>query len=324
MGPRSALIQKLRTDIRTIEQRTPQRPKQESLQDSMSPSSPHDMEPISPACFFPKAGSIAKSHNFSSQSQRFTEEKRDEVKKKSASFPLPWTFGVPEIDGMLPWVGLKTSGLHEIKPAHYRDMAATRAFVFGLLARHMHIRHMHKQRSSPVLWCLSDMSVREFGTPYGPGLVQFGLQPETFVMAQSSNKRDLLWTMEEGLKARAPMAVFGEIDTVTFIEARRLALASENNEIPCLIISNQNSAGAGAALTRWRISSAPSTSHTFNSHAPGAPRWHIILERTRHGPSGLNWTVEWSNEACCFRLVTSLANRTPETHRDRYTCTSFG
>jgi len=328
MRPRSALIEKLRTDIRTIEQRTPQRPQQELLQNppqnSMSPSSPHDMEPVSPACFFPEAEPFAKLPNFSSQSQHFREEKAEEIKKTSASSPLPWTFGVPEIDGMLPWIGLKTSGLHEIKPAHYRDMAAARIFALGLLTRRMHIRRTRKQGNSSVLWCLSDMSVREFGTPYGPGLMQFGLQPETFVMAQSSNKRNLLWTMEEGLKAHAPVAVLGEIDAVTFIEARRLALASETHEIPCLIISNQNTAGAGAALTRWRIASAPSASHTFDSHAPGAPRWHIILERTRHGPSGLNWTVEWSHEACCFRLVTSLANRTPETRRDRYAHASFG
>lgn len=325
MGPRSVLIQKLRTDIRTIEQRTPQRPQQESLQNSMSPSSLHDMEPVSPACFFTKAEPFSRLHNSSSQSECFKERKGEEVEETPVSASPSWTFGIPEIDGMLPWVGLKTSGLHEIKPAHYRDMAATRAFVFGLITRRMHIRrvHKHKQASSPVFWCLSDISIREFGTPYGPGLMQFGLHPETFVMAQSSNKRNLLWTMEEGLKAGTPTAVLGEIDAVTFMEARRLALASETHKIPCLIISNQNTAGASAALTRWRVSSAPSASHSFNSYAPGAPRWHITLERTRHGPSGLSWTVEWSHEASCFRLVTSLANRTPQTHRDQYVHAAF-
>ena len=306
-GPRSALIEKLRTDIRAIEQHSR----------SFSPS-PNDLGPAASACFFSKARNQQEAQPPHSPPSHQPSEDRGGVQNLGPAKGR-WTFGVPEIDGMLPWIGLKPSGLHEIKPLHYRDMAAARSFALALFSRHRQIR-----KNAPVLWCLSDASSREFGTPYGPGLLQLGLDPQDLVMAQSKKMADLFWTMEEGLRAETLTAVLGEVDTAPFTEARRLALAAETHQIPCLLISHQETAGANVALTRWRISTADRASATTDPEALAMPRWNITLERTRHGPSGLNWTVEWSHEALCFRLVTPLADRTPKTGNDRYRVAAAG
>ena len=226
------------------------------------------------------------------------------------STPLSWRLGVPEIDQALPWAGLKPSGVHEIKPAHYRDTPVARVFALALI-----VRYLANGPRAPLLCCLTERSVREFGFFYGPGLLSLGLDPELLILVRAAKTQDLFWAMEEGLKAGTLSAVLADVDTIPFTAARRLALAAESRATPCLILSNQKAPGIGPALTRWKISAEQSASHPFDPQAPGTPRWRITLERCRHGPSGLSWNVEWSYDTHRFCLAASLADRTIETDR---------
>ena len=57
-----------------------------------------------------------------------------------------------------------------------------------------------------VLWCLTKHAAREWGRPYGPGLLAFGLDPALFLIVEARNADDAAWALEEGLKSRALIA----------------------------------------------------------------------------------------------------------------------
>ncbi|MFZ1070287.1 MAG: hypothetical protein WAN73_06610, partial [Methyloceanibacter sp.] len=73
----------------------------------------------------------------------------------------------------MPWSKLAAAGLHEIKPAAYRDAPAALAFALAFIAD----RLTRREDAAPLLWCLTDRAAREWGAPYGPGLISFGLDP---------------------------------------------------------------------------------------------------------------------------------------------------
>ncbi len=219
----------------------------------------------------------------------------------------PWTFGIVEIDHALPWGGLEPSGLHEIQPRSHSDSWAALGFALGLLRRRMAAFGMAERNLS--LWAFSPGAAHEFGHPYGPGLLAFGIDPSALLMVEARRATDLAWTLEEGLKARALIAVLGQIDGANWTLGRRLALAAQAHRTPCLLISSPGTGELGAAMTRWRIETAPSCPHPFDASAPGARRWRATLERCRWGPTGLTWDLEWSDDAYRFRLAAPLADR---------------
>lgn len=219
-----------------------------------------------------------------------------------------WTFGLPEIDGALPWNGLSPGGLHEVRPETYQDSWAALGFAKALIARRM--AGLGGSGRNLFLWGTTDAAGHEFGLPYGPGLQALGLDPGALLMVRTRRPQELAWALEEGVKSRALAAVLGHVSLLSTTSERRLALAGAAYETPCLLISGHQTSGVGPALTRWRIAAAPSRPHAFDARAPGPAVWHVTLERCRWGPHGLTWTVEWSNEAYDFRLAAPLADRT--------------
>ncbi len=203
--------------------------------------------------------------------------------------PSSWTFGVEEIDCALPGGGLDPAGLHEVRARTYGDSGATLGFALALLAR----RQRTRPEPGSILWVFTERDVREFGTPYGPGLAHFGIDPNRLLMVRVRREGDLAWALEEGIKSRALAATFGQGDALSAKLLRRLALAARACRTPCLFVSSFRAAGFGPALTRWRVAAAPSAPHPFDRSAPGPPRWAVTLERCRHGPSGRSWVLEW-------------------------------
>ncbi len=237
-----------------------------------------------------------------------------------ASLPSPWTFGVEEIDGALPWNGLGPDGVHEVRPASYRDGWAALGFALALLARR--IATLPPGEEGLLLWAFGRAWSREFGRPCGQGLAAMGLDPDRIVMVETRRDADLVWALEEGLKARALNALLGQVELAGWTAGRRLALAAQTHRTPCLIVSSggpsrRKTSGLGAAFTRWRVTARPSEPPSLDARAPGAPRWRIELERCRWGRGGLVWDVEWSDGADCFRLVAPLADRAVEGREDR-------
>ena len=163
-------------------------------------------------------------------------------------------------------------------------------------------RLTRRESASPLLWCLSERAAREWGAPYGPGLVALGLDPAMFLIVQARSALDAAWALEEGLKARAFVAALGQIEVKAPLIARRLGLAAQTSRTPCLLLSGHQGNGFPGTLTRWRVAAARSCGAVFDACAPGAPTWHLTLERCRGMAPARSWTVEFRDVAYGFRL----------------------
>lgn len=139
----------------------------------------------------------------------------------------------------IPWGRLAANGLHEIKPAAYRDTPSALAFALAFIGD----RLTRRENASPLLWCLTERAAREWGAPYGPGLIAFGLDPALVLIVQARNAMDAAWALEEGLKAGAFIAVLGQIEVKAPIIARRLGLAAQVSRTPCLLLSGHQGGG---------------------------------------------------------------------------------
>jgi protein ImuA len=214
----------------------------------------------------------------------------------------------------VPWSKLAAAGLHEIKPAAYRDAPAALAFVLAFIAD----RLVKREDASPLLWCLTDRAAREWGAPYGPGLISFGLDPALVLIVQARNATDAAWAVEEGLKAGAFIAVLGQIEVKAPIMARRLGLAAQTSRTPCLLLSGHQGGGLPGTLTRWRVAAERSSGAAFDAAAPGPPAWHLTLERCRGMAPARSWTVEFRDVAYGFHLAPRFADRAAEADEERH------
>jgi protein ImuA len=130
------------------------------------------------------------------------------------------------------------------------------------------------------------------------------LTPAQLIVAQARDTADILWAMEEGLRAGRFAAVLGEDIAPDLTATRRLQLAAEARGTTALLLappSEKTASRLSAATTRWRIASLPAA-------RPERPCWQLTLERCRGGGSGA-WSVEWNHEALYFDLAAALVDR---------------
>jgi protein ImuA len=208
---------------------------------------------------------------------------------------------------------LAANGLHEIKPAAYRDAPSALAFALAFIGD----RLTRREGASPLLWCLTERAAREWGAPYGPGLIAFGLDPALVLIVQARNAMDAAWALEEGLKAGAFIAALGQIEVKAPIIARRLGLAAQASRTPCLLLSGHQGSGLPGTLTRWRVAAERTSGAAFDAAAPGAPAWHLTLERCRGMAPARSWTVEFRDVAYGFHLAPRFADRAAEAEEER-------
>jgi protein ImuA len=208
-----------------------------------------------------------------------------------------------------PLSRLKTGGLHEIRPQAYGDGPAALGFALAAIAQQA---REQVRRRDLVLWCFTSPAAREWGRPYGPGLMVFGLDPALFLVVEARKAEDAAWALEEGLKSRALIAALAEIEIKTPLAARRLSLAAQASRTPCLLLSGHQHAAMPGTLTSWRIAARKSESSPFDAAAPGAPSWHLTLERCRGEAPGRNFMVEFSHESFRFDLSAASGDRAAE------------
>lgn len=199
------------------------------------------------------------------------------------------------VDRALPWGGLPRGALHEVIAGAAGAASATGAtgaagaagaaagFAALVLAR-----LAQADTQGMVLWC-GRPRILDIGAPYPPGLSAFGLDPRRVILVYPRREADVLWALEEGLRAPALAAVLGEVDAISLTASRRLQLAAEASGVTALLVRPRSAQpGASAALTRWRIGTAPTA-------APGTRRWRATLFRCRGGTPG-DWTMEVQDE----------------------------
>ena len=228
--------------------------------------------------------------------------------RPACSLPL-----TPKLSSV-PLSKLAASGLHEIRAAAYRDQPAALAFALAILGKRLARRD---RASSPLLWCLTERAAREWGAPYGPGLRVLGLDPALILIVQARNALDAAWVLEEGLKSRSFIAALGQVEVKTPLIARRLGLAAQTSRTPCLLLSGHQEGGLPGTLTRWGVAAARSSPAPFNASAPGAPSWHLTLERCRGIAPEQDWTMEFRHVAYGFRLAAAFVPRAAEAGEER-------
>jgi protein ImuA len=238
-------------------------------------------------------------------------------------------FGIAEIDRALPGGGLARGAVHEILGAggDEEDGVLAAAFAAFLLGRLASPTSPSRSLTRPgpclsplkggegrgegglVLWCLSRPDL------YGPGLAAHGLDPGRIVLVQAPRDAEILWAMEEGLRAPGIAAVVGEVGTLPAVASRRLQLAAERSGITAFLLRRWRDGGQAAreralpnaAATRWRIAALPS--HPLRSEpGVGRPRWRVELLRCRGGEPAC-WEVEVTDATGHVSLAAALADR---------------
>lgn len=204
-----------------------------------------------------------------------------------------WTFGVPAVDAALPAGGLLRQGLHQVTAAESADWPAATGFCLGLLRR--------LEAGGMVLWCQTTRLAREYGRPYGHGLLQgFGLDPRRLIFVTAGKDKDVLWAMEEGLRCRALAGVVGELGQADFTATRRLSLACAEGGTAGLVLSRPETV-EGSGHSQWRVSAL-----AMDDPEPGSSRFCVELVRCRGGRPG-HWKLEWNNATGGFDLAAPVA-----------------
>jgi protein ImuA len=255
-------------------------------------------------------------------------------------------FGVAAIDRTLPGGGLARGALHEILGVggDEEDGALAAAFTARILGR-LALPTSPSQPCGPspflsplkggeekqilslsapgggegrgevavVLWCLPRPDL------YGPGLAAHGLDPGRVVLVRASRDAEILWAMEEGLRAPGIVAVVGEVGSLPMVASRRLQLAAERSGITAFLLRRWRDGGQAAreralpnaAVTRWRIAALPSRP-LRDEPGVGHPRWRVELLRCRGGEPAC-WEMEVPDATDHVSLVAALADR-PAAH----------
>lgn len=214
-------------------------------------------------------------------------------------------FGVAAIDRVLPSGGLARGALHEILGlgGDEEDGVLAAAFAASIIGRLM------AAGDGMGLWCLPRPDL------YGPGLAAHGLDPGRLVLVRALRDAEILWAMEEGLRAPGIAAVVGEVGALPAVASRRLHLAAERSGITALLLRRWRDGGQAArervlpnaAVTRWRIAALPSQPPR-REPGVGRSRWRVELLRCRGGEPAY-WEVEGADATGHVSLAAALADR---------------
>lgn len=207
-------------------------------------------------------------------------------------------FGLPALDGRLADAGIRLDALHEVagEGAGWGDDAAAVLFMAAIVAR----------TEGPILWAVRSRDL------FAPGLYQVGLDPKRVLYAEARDDSELLALMEEGLRHRGLGAVIGEAKRVTMASTRRLQLAAEGGRTPALLLKRFAREGddplalPSAAVTRWRVASAPSAPVPWDGLGPAC--WALSCVRQRGGDP-FQLQVEAPDETGCLALPAGLVDR---------------
>lgn len=203
-------------------------------------------------------------------------------------------FGLPALDAHLRG-GLIHGALHEVAPESDQDMPAAFGFAAALLGR---------MPPGPILLVLSSRTFARCGRPHGHGLTGLGLDPARLILVETSDKREALWAMEEGLRSAVPAAVAATIEKFDFRTSQRLHLAARDSNRPLLLLRPARMSGPSVAVTRWCIGASAAARDRFGLIRRW--RWRVRLERCRNGPPG-QWLVEFDH-AYRFSLAAAVAD----------------
>ena len=196
--------------------------------------------------------------------------------------------------------------LNEALPARPSDAPAAAAFALALA-----LRAQAARGGGALVWIVEDFSAREYGPPYGRGLMAAGADLSRLALIRTRRPRETLWTMEEALKSPACAAVVAESllspRHYGLSASRRLLLAARRGGALGLLVAQGVEASRFSSAAEWRVevAAAPPLKatpervlagkplHAFPGHAlargrpaldPAAPfRWRLRTLKARAG-----------------------------------------
>ncbi|MBU0723343.1 MAG: hypothetical protein KJ904_10150 [Alphaproteobacteria bacterium] len=199
----------------------------------------------------------------------------------------------PVLDASLPWGGLPRGSIHQLEGVP--GDTSVLSFAAGLTSR-------CAGPDGRALWLRLRRDRQETGEPYGPGLARYSLPPDRLMLVEARAIPDLLWALEEGLRCTGFSVALAEGISPDLTASRRLQLAAEASGVTALLVSPGPVRTRSVALTRWRVTAAPSARGVHR------PRWQVELLHCRGGKPG-SWIMEWDDAALGFAVVPALASR---------------
>jgi len=176
----------------------------------------------------------------------------------------------PGLDAVLPAGGLARGAVHEVLA---EDDGAAAGFAALMLAR----------AAGPVLW------ISPAPDAYPPGLAQLGLKPAGLVLVRARAGDDVLWALEEALRAPEVAGAVAFAERLDLTVSRRLQLAAEaGGGLGLVLRPDAKQVPPTACLTRWRVGARPGQGGS--RHVMGDPVWRLDLLKSRGGVTG-GWDV---------------------------------
>jgi protein ImuA len=180
--------------------------------------------------------------------------------------------------------------LHELGPAEPGAELAAAGFALSLAASW--------SGAAGVIWAAEEGVFAETGAPYPVGLAQFSLDPARLIVVRAGKRDEALWAAEQGLSASGAIVICALAPRGKPLElkaTRCLLLFAERNRSRCILLRPLDE--ASAAWTRWRVAPAPSRAA---ARELGPPAFRVELVRSRGGPAGARFTLEWNAHARRF------------------------
>lgn len=141
-----------------------------------------------------------------------------------------------------------------------------------------------RETQGPVIWIRPDWHPDRL---HMAG-VRAEIDPARLLLVEPQRSEDVLWTMEESLRAGvAPLVVADLTEAPSLVAVRRLHLAAEagaehTHMAALALLLLPGAGGAPGIETRWRLESA--------HHAPDRPGWHLSRLRARQDPPA-HWDI---------------------------------
>lgn len=180
--------------------------------------------------------------------------------------------------------------LTEIMPASPGDHAAALGFALSWAVA----AAKAESGDGVIFWAAAERDFFEDGLPDAEGLAQFGVGLDRLLMVRADCQMDALWAAEEALATPETIvicAISASKKPLNLTATRRLLLTAEKHRTRCILL-RLDAAGASAAWSRWRISAAPSRGE---GRELGAPSFNAHLLRSRAGPSGMSFNLNWDS-----------------------------
>lgn len=164
------------------------------------------------------------------------------------------------------------------------------------MARHRFALWLAQRVTGPVLWitpCWAQDTL-------GPGGIATLIDPARLIFVHAKRPEDILWCMEETLRAGAIALAVAESPALpNLTQVRRMHLAAETGakegagRTPLGLLLTPGTGGAQGVETRW---------HLTPGHAETPGHWHLSRLRARRAPPA-TWRVAQDRKANQLRMT---------------------